>query len=139
MNYTLNNDEIEKINGAILKSCYYSQSTPRLENYVKAYENHPEKYTSQGDRVRYLASKQNLTLNTLETLLGLPGGSIANSSRVTNHRIDAFLSAFFNVPISDFRSLKRHRARVKKTPAMDPVTIVKKLRKLADEIEKGTE
>ena len=135
MNYKLNDDEIAKISSAIIRAQDF-KNDPILNRFVKLYESRPDFYTSQSDRIRYLASKRNLTLNSLETLLGLPGGSISNSSATTNHRVDAFLSAFFNVPISDFRSLKRYRTAPKKQRT-DPAKVVKLLRALADEIEKG--
>lgn len=134
--YKLKNEEIEKISQAITESEKYTSSSKMMENYVKSYELRPGYYNSQRDRIRYLASKRNLTLNTLESLLGLSGGSIANSSSSTNHRVDALLSAFFNVPVSDFRSLKRYRTAGEKPEQIDLKSLAKKLRKLADDVDK---
>lgn len=137
--YELNFEEKEMIDNTIMNlkmekgTGRFLVTNEKLKSFIKKYEKFPENYQRQCDRIRYLCSRRNMTLNEVETVFNLKGGTISASSATTNHKVDAYLSRFFSVPISDFRNLSRyHKIKKKK---IDVEKVIKKLRKLADDLE----
>lgn len=109
---------------------------PTLQHFVDDYENNKNRDVKPNDKIRYFFSKRNLTFGEAEFILDLPGGSISSAAHQKLETVDQVLSQVMGVPIDELR-LKPKKKRVPSIAEREEnlKNVIKKLRKLADDLE----